>query len=112
MTTHGATPCVCRAPGGQSTLDLQTERMVCHKGKTAGEKRKKRLKGREEMATQKKTQKKNILKQYRKLIAVLPNICSKSRVTKVKDKETTCFSRGSLKNDIIEQDFGLNKCSV
>merc|ERR1712177_117072 len=36
----------------------------------------------EEMATQKKTQKKNILKQYRKLIAVLPNICSKSRVSK------------------------------
>lgn len=84
VTTHGgATPCVHRAPGGQSTSDLHTV-MVCHKEKTHGGKKKKRVKGREEMATQKKTQKKNILKQYRKLIAVLPNICSKSRVTKVK----------------------------
>merc|ERR1711997_147568 len=63
---------------------MGTERraMVCHKEKTAGARRKKMVKGREEMATKKKTQKKNILKQYRKLIAVLPNICSKSRVSK------------------------------
>merc|ERR1712243_428361 len=70
-----------RSKHGASTPDLLTV-MVSHKEKTDGGKKKKRAKGREEMSTQKKTQKKNILKQYRKLIAVLPNICSKSRVTK------------------------------
>merc|ERR1712154_301801 len=59
--------------------------MVCHKEEIRDGRCIKRKKGGGEVtatALKKKTQKKNILKQYRKLIAVLPNICSKSRVSK------------------------------
>ena len=60
--------------------------MVCTKGGSTGGMCEGRREGGGEVAgrgKKRKHQKKNILKQYRKLIAVLPNICSKSKVSKV-----------------------------
>eukprot|EP00090_Calanus_glacialis_P039742 TRINITY_DN6920_c0_g1_i1.p1 TRINITY_DN6920_c0_g1~~TRINITY_DN6920_c0_g1_i1.p1 ORF type:complete len:104 (-),score=44.79 TRINITY_DN6920_c0_g1_i1:77-388(-) len=59
--------------------------MVCQKGEGRGgmcEGRREKEGDVTRRAKKRKTQKKDIIKQYRKLIAVLPNICSKTKVSK------------------------------
>ena len=58
--------------------------MVCNKGEgKADQCEGKRGKQGDVRVRKRKTHKKDIIKQYRKLIAVLPNICSKTKVSKV-----------------------------
>merc|ERR1712106_47088 len=57
--------------------------MVCNKGEgKADQCEGKRGKQGDVRVRKRKTHKKDIIKQYRKLIAVLPNICSKTKVSK------------------------------
>eukprot|EP00092_Neocalanus_flemingeri_P104169 GFUD01133376.1.p2 GENE.GFUD01133376.1~~GFUD01133376.1.p2 ORF type:complete len:111 (+),score=42.56 GFUD01133376.1:28-333(+) len=57
--------------------------MVCNKGSgQAAQCEVRRARQGEVRGRKRKTAKKDIIKQYRKLIAVLPNICSKTKVSK------------------------------